>query len=136
MRNYQNKLMALIMIMAALPFLSSTGFAQDVVALKPDTHKLLVDNDDVRVYEAIYKPGEKAPMHSHPKHIVYVLSGGKITMTGKDGKKVERTMAAGDVIENPPLIHATENTGDTEVKVLIVELKHSMDHKMMDKKKM
>ena len=57
-------------------------------------------------------------------------------MTGKDGKMEERSMAIGDVRENPPLTHATENTGDTEVKVLVIQLKHSMDDKMMDRKKM
>ena len=135
MENFQKKLMALTMILGALLGLSNMSFAQDVVKLMPAMHKLLLDNDDVKIYEATYKPGDKAPMHSHPKHIVYTLSGGKITMTGKDGKMEERSMAAGDVRENPPLTHATENTGDTEVEALVIERKHFIDHKIMDKKK-
>lgn len=61
--------------------------AQDAVKMLPGMHKVLLDNDDVRVYEATFKPGDKMPMHSHPKHVVYVLSGGTMTLTGKDGKK-------------------------------------------------
>jgi len=136
MKHLKEKVMSLSLCLAVLLGFSAVGMAQDVVKLMPAMHKILLDNDDVRVYEATYKPGEKAAMHSHPKHVVYIISGGKITFTGKDGKKEERTMDTGQAIESPETVHMTENTGDTEVKVLVVELKHSMDHKMMQKKKM
>ena len=136
MKNVQKKLLILVTIAAMLLSLPGKIFSQDAVTLMPGMHKILLDNDDVKVYEAIYKPGDKVPMHSHPKHIVYVMSGGKMTFTNKEGKKEERITESGKVMDSPPVSHMTENTGDTEIKVLVVELKHAMDHKMMDKKKM
>ncbi|WP_026898108.1 cupin domain-containing protein [Daejeonella oryzae] len=134
MKRLKNQLMALGIILVITLGSSAWCYAQDVVKIMPAMHKLLLETEDVKVYEATYKPGEKAAMHSHPKHIIYLLSGGKMTMIGTDGKREELAMEAGVVRENPAVTHATENTGDTEVKVLVIELKNGMDHKMMPKK--
>ena len=40
--------------------------AQDVVKVSPETHKVLLDNEHVRVLDVHAKPGEKVGMHSHP----------------------------------------------------------------------
>ena len=40
--------------------------AQDVVKASPDTHKVILENEHVRVLDVHAKPGEKVAMHSHP----------------------------------------------------------------------
>ena len=51
----------------------NTIFAQDPVKLSPQFYKVLIDNDEMRVLEFHFKPGEKEPMHSHPRGFVYAL---------------------------------------------------------------
>ena len=50
-----------------------TTMAQDLAKVAPNTTKVLLDNDRVRVLEVQYKPGEKAAMHSHPASLVYTF---------------------------------------------------------------
>ena len=40
-----------------------------------------MENDRVRVFNVTFKPGDKAVMHHHPDHVVYVLEGGKMKLT-------------------------------------------------------
>lgn len=37
----------------------------DAVIAAPDSHKILLENDKVRVVEVIILPGKKEPMHTH-----------------------------------------------------------------------
>jgi quercetin dioxygenase-like cupin family protein len=54
----------------------STVLAQDVtkVAGGPETHKVILDNDQVRVLDARIQPGQKLAMHSHPANVVYYVT--------------------------------------------------------------
>jgi quercetin dioxygenase-like cupin family protein len=36
------------------------------------------------VLEVVSKPGEVAKMHHHPDHVLYVLKGGKASLTSGD----------------------------------------------------
>ena len=48
--------------------------------------KPLMENDQVKIYEATIKVGAKTPEHSHPAdEATYVLSGGKGKVTLPDG---------------------------------------------------
>ncbi len=44
--------------------------AQDPAKVDPKHYKVLFNNQYVRILDVDQKPGEKAPMHSHPKHAV------------------------------------------------------------------
>ena len=87
--------------------------------------KPLLDNDQVRIYEATIKVGEKTPEHSHPAdEASYVLSGGKIKLTLPNGttRTVERK--TGEVRwRSAPETHVAENVGDTELRFLIIQPK-------------
>ena len=41
--------------------------AQDAVAVNPDIYKVLFENEEIRVLELTWEPGEREAMHSHPK---------------------------------------------------------------------
>ncbi len=53
---------------------SATVRAQDVVKVSPETHKVLLENEHVRVLDVHAKPGEKVAIHFHPASILYYLN--------------------------------------------------------------
>ena len=115
--------MALLALAIGLGVVATVVRAQDPLKVAPDNHKLLFENDQVRVYEFTAKPGEKIAMHSHPNHFAYMLAPGKMKFTTADGKAVEKEYGAGDIRWSDAVTHTVENIGDTDVKALVVELK-------------
>ena len=107
------------LLLFALPNLG----AQDIVKVSPNNCKVVLDNDQVRVIRVTLKPGEKLEMHSHGAYIVYSLTSGKATYTMADGKTEEREMKAGQAVWSTGATHSTENTGTTETRALVIELK-------------
>jgi beta-alanine degradation protein BauB len=97
--------------------------AQDPVTTSPKYYKVLLENDQVRMFEYRLKPREKEAMHSHPAGVVYVLSGGKAKFTYPDGKTEEKTASAGEAIWREPTTHAVENVGETEFHVVAIDFK-------------
>ena len=87
--------------------------------------KPLLDNDQVRIFEATIKVGEKTPEHSHPAdEATYVLSGGKIKHTLPDGTTTTEERKTGEVRwRTAPETHVVENVGDTELRFLTILLK-------------
>jgi len=59
--------------------------------------KQIMENDRVRVLEAIFKPGDIAKTHHHPDHVMYVLKGGKLKMSS-EGKTNEMNLTAGQAV--------------------------------------
>jgi len=100
-----------------------TAMAQDVVKVAPQSYKVLLENDRVRVLEYRLEPGVKEPMHSHPDYIVYAFSAVKAMITLPDGKTVERQINVGEAVFLVAETHTVENTGTTESHGLIIELK-------------
>ncbi|UKJ06659.1 cupin domain-containing protein [Solitalea lacus] len=111
-------------ILLGLMFITIAAKAQDPIKVAPGQYqKVLLDNAHVRVMEAVIKPGEEVPWHSHPNHIAYILSGGKLEFTAK-GKSPETVeLAAGKAMYFDAVTHMAKNIGDTEVKVIVIELK-------------
>ena len=70
--------MKTLLIAASIALLALAASAQDVAKVNPKTTTVKLDNDRVRVIEAVLHPGDKERMHSHPASIVYVLSGGVV----------------------------------------------------------
>ena len=103
---------------------SSTSSVQDPVKLSPQYYKVLLENDEVRVLEFRAKPGEKEPMHAHPSAVIYSFGDYKVRAT-QDGKTEEVVGKAGAALWRPPITHSFENIGETDVHVLVVELKRS-----------
>lgn len=54
---------------------------------------------------------------------VYVLTPGTLRLTHPDGQSQDVVATAGEVLWIPAESHAAENTGGTEVRLLVVELK-------------
>jgi beta-alanine degradation protein BauB len=87
-----------------------------------NVYTLKMENDRVRVFNATFEPGEKAVMHHHPDHVVYVLEGGKMKLTSQ-GKTDIFDLKSGDVLFLNTQSHEAENIGETKLALLVVELK-------------
>ena len=81
-----------------------------------------MENDRVRVFQATFEPGEKAAMHHHPDHVIYVIEGGKMKLTS-DGKTNIIDLKTGDALFLNAQTHEAENIGQNKLALLVVELK-------------
>jgi quercetin dioxygenase-like cupin family protein len=100
----------------------TTEKAQDPMKVAKNAYKFIMENDRVRVLQVQMKPGDKAAMHHHPDHVVYVLKGGKAKLTSS-GKTDVMELNAGQAMFLNAQSHETENTGKTDLDLLVVELK-------------
>ena len=92
--------------------------------VSPDVYKVLLDNDEVKVTEVTFKPGQGDEMHQHGVMSIYGITGGKLQNTSPDGTVREMEVADGFVgHRNTVTTHQMKNIGDTTVKVILVEHK-------------
>ena len=112
-------------IAAGLVLLAGAASAQDVVQVAGDSHKVILENTQVRVLAVTLKPGQKAPMHSHPANVSYILSDGKLRVTMPDGKTVDKEPKSGTASWSEATTHAVENIGKTDFTQVQIELKNA-----------
>ena len=55
--------------------IADQSHAQDAVAVSPDIYTVLFENDEIRVLEFKYEPGERDAMHSHPRYCIVTKEG-------------------------------------------------------------
>jgi beta-alanine degradation protein BauB len=116
----------LFFLTCLLCFASSAVLAQDVlkVAGGPETHKVVLDNDEVRMLDARLQPGQKVAMHSHPPNTVYYMTDCKLKVTAPDGKtQIAEPKAATAIWRGGETKHAVENVGTAECHLVQTELK-------------
>ena len=104
----------------------------DAVIAAPEHHKVLLENERVRVLDARIKSGDTVPVHTHRwSSVLHVLSTSDFIRYDADGNAVfdSRTASqpmpeSGAVLWQPPLPpHSVENVGTGEIRVITVELK-------------
>jgi quercetin dioxygenase-like cupin family protein len=96
--------------------------SRDPMKVAKNVYKFIMENDRVRVLEASFKPGDKAIMHDHPDHVVYVLNDGKINIKSSEKTDV-LDLKKGQAMFLKAQSHEAENTGKTDLHLLVVELK-------------
>jgi len=95
----------------------------DALQTASNVYKLIMENDRIRVFDVRFKPGEKAAMHMHPDHMVYVFNDGKLKLTPLNGKTEVMDLKGGKAIWMDATSHAAENMGKSDAHLLVVELK-------------
>ncbi|QQS23251.1 cupin domain-containing protein [bacterium] len=95
----------------------------DAVSIAPHLHKVIHENDKVRILEVTVKPGDSAEMHTHPDNVITVLQGGSLEMASSDGTVKTIELITGTSFFSPASEHSVKNNSDSEVKVIQVELK-------------
>jgi hypothetical protein len=104
----------------------------DAMMAAPESHRVLLESDDVRVLETRIRPGETVPLHTHRwPSVLYILSTGHHVRRDDEGGVIGDTRAAGAPPESGTTIwltarppHTVENVDDSEIRLLNVELKH------------
>ncbi len=94
----------------------------DPLDVASNVYKLKMENDRVRVFDVTFKVGDKAVMHHHPDHVVYVVKGGKLKMTSQ-GKTDILELKEGDAVFLNAQMHEAENISPLAIQLLVVELK-------------
>ena len=59
----------------------------DATQVDPDGHRILFENDHVRVLEVRSPEGELIPMHTHPPRMVVPINGYRLKSIDADGNE-------------------------------------------------
>ena len=107
----------------------------DAMVAAPGSHRVLHENEDVRVLETRIGPGETVPLHTHRwPSILYILATGHHVRRDDEGRVIGDTRTADSPPEpgttlwltaRPP--HTVESVDDSEIRLLNVELKTAQE---------
>ena len=114
---------SVIFVLTLLLMVPQMVRAADPLKVAPDMYSLLFENDQVRVMKVVFKPGQKIAEHSHPDHYVVVSHPGKLKITKKDGTSTDVELKTNEVLWIPAETHWAQNTGTTEVELIVNEMK-------------
>ncbi len=103
----------------------------DAMTAAPDHHEVLLENEHVRVLDSRVRPGDVTPVHTHRlPGVLYILGTSDFVRCDREGNVIfdSRTSEAkaeiGQAIWSPPLQpHFVKNVGETDIRVISVELK-------------
>ena len=104
----------------------------DAVAIDPDVHHVLIDNEHVRVFEARASHGAASPMHSHPPLVFISLGTARAKLTLPDGKDVIFDMTPGQVLWLPDGMQHSWRLLSGDLRVIAVEVKSAQAAKAAD----
>lgn len=94
----------------------------DPLVAAANVYQFKAEDDNARVLEVTFKPGDTAKMHHHPPHMAYVIKGGRLKLAS-GGKSQEMDLADGEVVFLPEQHHEATNVGDSTIDLLVVEFK-------------
>jgi quercetin dioxygenase-like cupin family protein len=95
---------------------------RDAVAVDPTHHNVILENDHVRVLEAIVSPGARSAMHTHPPLVGVSLGTARLRMTAPDGAVTIFDLHPGQVFWIDGTEHAWELLAG-QAHVVAVEVK-------------
>ena len=114
---------AVLVLGIAFPATAQVPRDLDPAVVNPTSIKVLLENDSVRVMDAVLPPGYKERLHRHPPYVMYILSGGKVRLNSATGQTRDSEFTAGDVFYSDGVTHWAENTGTSTIRVLLVEMR-------------
>lgn len=100
----------------------NADMALDATKVASKFYKLVQDSLNMRIVTVDYKPGTESALHSHPDLAMYVISPSKVEFTEKDGAKRVMSLDKGISVIVPADTHSVKNVGNTNAKVLLVEV--------------
>ena len=103
----------------------------DAMVAAPDHHEVLFENEIVRVLDAVLKPGESTPVHTHRwpsaqyviglSHFLRKDGEGNVLLDTRESRSLP---AAGTAFWSLPLEpHSVTNVGASDIRVISVEIK-------------
>jgi hypothetical protein len=109
--------------------------ALDALVATADYHRLLFENERVRVLKVRIGPGQLVPVHTHRwPSAVYVVSASNFVRRDGEGKLLFDSRKAGPPPATPTVQwtdalppHSVENVGNSEILLITTELKEPAD---------
>ena len=96
----------------------------DLLKLMPETHKLLFENQFVRVIESRVPVGGVEPKHSHPHCVTVYLADVDVEIkTFPDGTISQAHRTAGTAGWSEATVHEVKNVGTTSSHNIRIELR-------------
>ena len=97
----------------------------------PDHHRVVFENERVRVVDTLIRAGDTAPVHTHlAPHLLIVRSGSRFVRRDPSGKVLLDTRDDGPDPVMPPYAwndgigpHTLENLGPDDIVATAIELK-------------
>jgi hypothetical protein len=97
----------------------------DPIVVCGDTHKLMFENEHVRVMEARVPPGKVEHKHSHPHGLTVYLADYDVEIkTFPDGKSQKLHRTAGTALWSNAVVHEVTNIGQNTSHAIRIELKN------------
>ncbi len=81
----------------------------DVLQVAPKAHKVLYEDEKIRVLEGRFRKGQRLATHSHPQNFVYAVTPMKLKSVSPDGKTRIVKMKKGESSFNEEMSHAVES---------------------------
>jgi hypothetical protein len=105
--------------------ISAVHAAEPTYKGDPDVYKIIFENADFRVIEAIRKKGVHDKPHGHPvPSVVYNVTDCQARLYAADGKTRDSNSKAGTADAVPVIAsHTAENIGPADCKQIFVEKK-------------
>jgi len=98
--------------------------AEDPAVVNPSSITVRLENDSVRVMDAVLPPGFKEKQHTHPTYAFYIVEGGTVRMHYTDGSTRDAELKTGQVLFSDPVTHWAENTGSSTIRIVLVEVRN------------
>ncbi|HEX6574402.1 MAG TPA: Clp protease N-terminal domain-containing protein [Gemmatimonadaceae bacterium] len=103
----------------------------DALFAAPEFHRLLMENEHVRVLDTLIAPGKTTPLHTHKCPAAhYVMSWSAFVRRNEHGdvlldtRKSQYSEKAPETLWGMPLAaHTVENVGSTDLHIISVEIK-------------
>ena len=103
----------------------------DAVAAAPNNHRVVLENEHVRVLDVTVPPGEREPLHAHCRSsVMYVMQEGVYRDYDSEGRVVEDVAVAVPPSQFPMTLwlgpqapHSVHNLDARPTRLLRVELK-------------
>lgn len=102
--------------------------AQDKPVTPPDSYRVVMENDRVRMIEIHVKPRSKVNVDSpaERERFLYMLSDGALILAPPGKTPYEFALHAGETAVFPAVSPTVENDTDSAVRALMVEVKQPM----------
>lgn len=124
----KSTLLISLFLLAIAPAVVAQGPSDEIdpVIESPDLYRVLLENEQVRVVEYAILPGQKDNWHTHPAKVSYILSGGSLKITPRQGEPFIVAEETGSTTWFEAVgKHFGENVGSTPVRIVFVEIKQA-----------